>query len=88
MYTGSPTTLADLSPVLCSYALKRFMFDTPVTSYLSVVLVSLCDNLCVLFPNKSYYRAQEFLFMNYVTSTYNMLLRVVKILSLLLFVYH
>ena len=87
-YTGSPTTLADLGAVLCSYAVKRFVFDTSVTSYLSVVLVYLCDNLCVLFPNESYSCAQEFLFMNSVTSTYNILLRVVKILSLLLFVCH
>ena len=71
-YTGSPTALADLSPVLCSYALKRFVFDTSVTSYFSAVLVSLCDNGCVLFTNKSYCCAQEFLFMNYVTSTYNL----------------
>ena len=67
-YTGS-TALADLSPVFCSYALKRFVFDTSVTSYLSVVLVSLCDNLCIIFPSESYCCAQEFLFVNYVTLT-------------------
>ena len=87
-YTGSPTTLVDLSPVFCSYAVKRLGFDASVTSYLSVVLFSLCDNVCVLFPNESYCCAQEFLFMNCVTMTYNMLLHVIKILSLLLFVYH
>ena len=87
-YNGSPTTLTDLNPVICSYAVKRFVFDTSVTLFLSVVLVSLSDNLCVLFSNEFYSCAQEFLFMNYVTSTYNILLRVVKILSLLLFVYH
>ena len=62
------------------------MFDTSVTSYFSVVLVSMCDNFFVLYPKESY-SAQEFLFMNYVTSTNNMLLRVVKILPLLLLGY-
>ena len=68
-YTGSSTALADLRLVLCSYAVKHFVFDTSVTSYLYVVLLSLCDNLCALFSNESYCCSQEFLFMNYVTST-------------------
>ena len=49
-YTGSPAALADLDAVFCSYAVKRFVFDTPVTLYLSVVLVFLYDNLCSLSP--------------------------------------
>ena len=87
-YTGSPTTLADLGAVLCSYAVKRFVFDTSVTSYFSAVLVTPCDNFCVLFPNESYCCAQELLFISYVTSTYYMLLRVVEFLSLLLLGYY
>ena len=83
-YTGSTTALADLSPVFCSYAVKRFVFDTFVTSYL-FVLVSLCDNLCVLFPNESYYCTQKFFF--FEPCIYNISLRVIKNLSLLLFVY-
>ena len=78
-YTGSPSALADLSPVLCSYAVKCLIFDALVI-YLSVVLVSVCDNLCVFFFNEPYCYAQEFLFVTCVTSTYNMLLRVVKFL--------
>ena len=49
-YTGSPAALADLDAVFCSYAVKRFVFDTPVTLYLPVVLVFLYDNLCSVSP--------------------------------------
>ena len=66
--TGSPPALADLNPVLCSYAVKRFEFDTSVTSYFSVVLISLCGSLFVRFPNDTCCCAQEFFFMNYLTS--------------------
>ena len=87
-YTRSSTAFADLCLVLCSYVVKRFVFYASVILYLFVAIVSLCDNLCVLFLNESYCCAQEFFFVNCVTSNNNMLQNVVKFLSLLLLTYH
>ena len=66
---------------------KRLVLDASVILYLSIFLISLCDNLCVLLLNESYCCTQEFLFMNCATLNNNTLQRVVNILSLLLLVY-
>ena len=86
-YAWSTTALANFESSSLPLCRKRLVLDASVILYLSIFLISLCDNLCVLLLNESYCCTQEFLFTNCATLNNNTLQRVVNILSLLLLVY-